>query len=74
MKINGVRTTDAVVIMKYDSPTPAPTPGFLPLRLVTYLILFAIVVLWLGYPSFIHSIFVGYSILTLAIVEAVDIR
>jgi two-component system, NtrC family, sensor histidine kinase PilS len=68
MKEDGVRTTDAVVIMKYDSANQIPTPGFLPLRLVTYLILFGIVVLWMGYPPFVHTMFVGYSILTLTIV------
>jgi len=68
---SGVRTTDAVVIMKYDEPAKLPAPGFLPLRLITYLILFGIVVLWLGYPSFVHSVFVGYSALTLVVVALV---
>ena len=74
MKEDGVRNSDAVVIMKHDSQVHAPTPGFLPLRLVTYLILFGVVVLWMGYPSFVHPMFVGYSILTLAIVGLVVIK
>jgi two-component system, NtrC family, sensor histidine kinase PilS len=73
-KEDGVRNSDAVVIMKSDSQVHALTPGFLPLRLVTYLILFGVIVLWMGYPSFVHPLFVGYSILTLATVGLVAFK
>lgn len=39
---------------------------FLPLRLAQYIILFAVVVLWMNYPQFMQLQFVLYSILTLA--------
>jgi two-component system sensor histidine kinase PilS (NtrC family) len=39
---------------------------FLPLRIVSYIILFSLVVLWMKYPTFLQFPFVVYSLLTLA--------
>jgi len=38
---------------------------FLPLRLASYIILMAVVVLWMDYPRYLHFPFVVYSVLTL---------
>jgi len=38
---------------------------FLPLRLVTFVILFAVVVFWIEYPSFLHLPLILYSVFTL---------
>ena len=38
---------------------------YLPLRLATFVIVFAVVVLWMGNPGFLRDQFVLYSFLTL---------
>jgi len=38
---------------------------FLPLRLAHYIVLFAVVVIWMGYPHYMHIQFILYSICTL---------
>ncbi len=38
---------------------------FLPLRLVTFVILFAVVVFWIDYPGFLHLPLILYSVFTL---------
>ena len=40
---------------------------FLPLRLVSYVILFAAIVLWMDFPGFIQVPVIIYSLLTLAV-------
>lgn len=40
---------------------------FLPLRLVTFVILFAVVVFWIEYPGFLHLPLILYSIFTLGV-------
>ncbi|MBU8934179.1 MAG: PAS domain-containing protein [candidate division Zixibacteria bacterium] len=40
---------------------------FIPVRLATYVILFAAVVLWMGYPGFLRLPFILYSILALSL-------
>ena len=49
---------------------------FLPLRLVTFVILFAVVVFWIDYPGFLHLPFILYSVFTLgfALLLALDRR
>lgn len=39
---------------------------FIPLRLASYIILFTVVVAWMGYPALLRSQFVIYSVLTLS--------
>lgn len=38
---------------------------FLPFRLIQYIIIFGVVVIWMNYPNFMHLPFVAYSIMTL---------
>ncbi|MEA2030088.1 MAG: ATP-binding protein [candidate division Zixibacteria bacterium] len=47
---------------------------FIPIRLGTYVILFAVVALWMGYPSFLQLPFILYSVFTLlfALILAFD--
>jgi len=40
---------------------------FIPLRLATFLILFGIVVLWMGFPGFLRYLFFPYALVTLAL-------
>ena len=40
---------------------------FLPLRLITFVILFAVVVFWIEYPGFLHLPLILYSIVTLGV-------
>ena len=40
---------------------------FLPLRLISFVILFAVVVFWIDYPKFLHLPLILYSILTLGV-------
>ncbi|MDX9857353.1 MAG: ATP-binding protein [candidate division Zixibacteria bacterium] len=46
-------------------PSTARLAWFVPLRLALYVILFLIVVLWMGYPGYLRVPFVVYSALTL---------
>jgi len=39
---------------------------FIPLRLATFVIIFAVVVLWMGNPKFLHLPFFSYAVFTLA--------
>ena len=53
--------------MQYETTeqTMSRLSWFVPLRLALYVILFLVVVLWMGYPAYIQVPFVIYSILTL---------
>lgn len=57
----------AVVTFMNNSADLERIDWFLPLRLTTYIILFAAIVLWMGYPSFLQIPFVIYSCLTLVV-------
>ncbi len=46
-------------------PSTARLAWFVPLRLALYVILFLVVVLWMGYPGYLRVPFVVYSALTL---------
>lgn len=45
-----------------------------PIRLVSYIILFSVVVLWMEYPEFIRFPFIVYSLLTLGITVLISIE
>lgn len=47
---------------------------FIPLRLASYIILFAVVVGWMGYPDLLRSQFVIYSVLTLGFTVLLYLR
>ncbi len=49
----------------YNREAPNKIGWFLPLRLAQYIVLFAVVVFWMGYPRFMQPQFVLYSICTL---------
>lgn len=55
----------AVIVFMKKSNNSERIDWFLPLRLTTYIMLFAAVVLWMHYPPFLQIPFVLYSSLTL---------
>ncbi len=57
----------AVVLFMKNGADLERIDWFLPLRLTTYIILFAAVVLWIHYPPFLQIPFIIYSSLTLVV-------
>lgn len=49
-----------------NSPTSDKLNWFLPLRLASFVIIFAIIAFWMRYPEFLQVQFITYSVLTLA--------
>jgi two-component system sensor histidine kinase PilS (NtrC family) len=53
-------------VLMYKTERHRMLGWFLPSRLASYIIIMAVVVLWMGYPDYLHFQFVLYSVLTLA--------